>query len=358
MKLNLCSFFFGLMFMLSACQSPSPAPQVETPRSPSSISETEFQTNSVDAAFDEMVKSLDLEAAEFKFEYKNTGTSVGLKIEKGDEKFGKWVPQNSATDVQAQVVSYWLGRYLQMSENVVPSAYYTAQGRMLSSFKKYLQAATEKNKWRKINQQRSLEAIRKNPAGLVGVFTAPITNAEVIGLANPAANTINASHPIAQFIRATGPMPSSAKSMILKGIKAKDGSVPTSNELQLAKQFSRIMVLDILTNQFDRWSGGNVEATFDKSTMVVRFVARDNGGAGMVGTAQLPKYFKIVSRFDRQQLELVSRLKEHLLQDPSQAVKALRLTSDPKHLVTRIGMLEKHVAALIGQHGQAKVFFP
>jgi hypothetical protein len=59
-------------------------------------------------------------------------------------------------------------------------------------------------------------------------------------LANPSANTINSTDPVARFIRADGPVPSASRRMSLRGIEG--GS---ESELELARQFSEIMVLDI-----------------------------------------------------------------------------------------------------------------
>src|SRR5262249_41107656 len=155
-----------------------------------------------------------------KLAYKDGGTSVGLKIDKGDERLGKWLPRNSAGNPESQVVSYQLGRFLGMSELVMPSAYYTADGAALSAFQKILQGARETSRWRRENRDLNLAAIARNPAGLIGVFTPALEpkSEEAAGLANPSANTINSSDPIARFIRADGPMPSASRSMSLRGI--------------------------------------------------------------------------------------------------------------------------------------------
>ncbi len=314
---------------------------------------SEFQTTSRDREFAELMAKLNLNAEGIKLAYKDGGTSVGLKIDRGDEKFGKWLPRNSAGNPEAQVVSYQLGRFLGMSELVMPSAYYKLDGTALSMFKKLLQGAPERNRWRRENRDTNLADIAQNPSGIMGVFTPALEpkSQEVIGLANPSANTINSADPIARFIRADGPVPSASRRMSLRGIKG--GS---ESELELAREFSQIMALDILTGQWDRWSGGNVEATTDGSR--VYFTARDNGGASMNGPGAFAKYSRIVTRFDRAQIERLEKLVQ-LLSDRDQSTQltaALHLSSDPRFLLNRAQNLLAFVRTQAAQHGDATYF--
>ena len=314
---------------------------------------SELQTTSRDAEFAELMSKLNFNAEGIRLTYKDGGTSVGLKIDQGNEKLGKWLPRNSAGDPESQVVSYQLGRFLSMSELVMPSAYYKLDGAALSIFQKMLQSSRETNRWRRENRDLNLAAIAQNPSGLTGVFTPYLEpkSEEVIGLANPSANTINSADPIARFIRADGPAPSASRRMSLRGIKGGNES-----ELELARQFSQIMVLDILTGQWDRWSGGNVEAATDGSR--VYFVARDNGGASMGGPGTFAKYSRIVTRFDREQIQRLERLVQ-LLSDRDQSAPlaaALHLSSDPRFLLSRAQNLLAFVRTQASQRGDAAYF--
>jgi hypothetical protein len=324
--------------------------------SAAAVSESELESRKKDLQFESLMKDLDLNDSQYVLKYKNTGTSLGIKIEVEKESFGKWVPENSATDVEAQVVSYYLGRFLNMSSLDVPSHYYLAKGRMLAEFKQMVTNASEKNKWRRENRDEILETLEDHPDDLLGVFTDHVRNAEALDIANPDANTINRNHPIAQFIQVTGPMPSKEKTMTLKGIKDKNKNTPSNTELQLAREFSQIMVMDILTGEWDRWSGGNVEGTWNDSG--VHFLARDNGGATMAGASGLKKYFGIVTRFDRGQIERVRHLHHLLNQDPEGTAALLRMRSRPKSLINRVNALLAHVNEQIEDHSEDKVFFP
>ena len=83
------------------------------------FSPDEFQTTDNDVEFADLVKRLDFNDADIRLKYKDSGTSVGMKVRRGDEKIGKWAPPNSATDPEAQVVAYTLGRFLGMRDLVV-----------------------------------------------------------------------------------------------------------------------------------------------------------------------------------------------------------------------------------------------
>ena len=321
------------------------------------LSPAEFQPTDNDVEFAELVTRLDFNDPDIHLKYKDSGTSVGMRVKRGNEKIGKWAPPNSATDPEAQVVAYTLGRFLGMQDLVVPSAYYVVKGQALTTFVKLLNSARERNKWRIKNRSDNLERAKKGQ--ILGVFMVEldIGKAEVKGLATASANTINRNHPIARFIRADGPVPSSSSKIKLDGIKAEDGSIPTETELELARQFSDIMVLDILTGEWDRFSGGNVEGGHVGDRAV--FISRDNGGGSMAGAGKFDKYSSIVTRFNRFTIQRVQKLVQ-LLNDPNekpQLVAALQLKSDPKFLLARCNQVLAHVKALVAKYGEKAVYF-
>ncbi len=318
-----------------------------------------FETNADQQKFAEFVAGLDLGCPECSLSYKDSGTSVGMKLKIAGKKAGKWVPRCSATNPEAQVVSYHMARFLGMSEFVVPSAYLRAKGSALSQFKTMLNSARERNKWRLKNRNESLAAISASKAdGLLGVYTPQMKGGslEAKGIANPPANTINRTHAIARFIRADGPMPSPGRLISLDGVVKPKERAPTESELELSRQFSKIMVLDMLLGQWDRWSGGNVEAGIDGAR--VYFVARDNGGASVSGTSHMAKYKGIVTRFDRDQIERVRQLSE-LLASPATAVEMasrLGVRSSRHSLLERAKQILEHVKAQERAHGSRAYF--
>jgi hypothetical protein len=324
----------------------------------------EFQNLDRDHAFSSFLTALDLESGAYGLGYKDKGTSLGLEIYNGDTKgkvIAKWLPENEAANIEGQVVSYHLGRFLGMGLLVIPSGYFTVHGKTLSSFQRMLDRASESNSLRLANQSALSDALSRNPNSMQGALMPKLaaTKWEVVGLADTDNNTINRSHPIASFINVRGPMPSNSRAMTFHAVKTKDGKSPSASELDLAREFSMIMVLDLLGGQWDRWSGGNVEATYDPASTRLYFIARDNGGSTMVGTNYVNNYLNIVSRFDRGQIVRVQRLVQ-LLSSPQAAdtVTGLRLRSNPASLLARANALLKQVNALVVRFGDAAVFFP
>ena len=111
----------------------------------------EFQTLKRDTDFTANFNKINLEDSSIDFIYKKKGTSVGFKFTTNDIKY-KYTPTNSATNVQAQVVSYHLGRFLNIGSLVIPSAYYTLGPVATSKFEILLKKATETGKNKEENR--------------------------------------------------------------------------------------------------------------------------------------------------------------------------------------------------------------
>lgn len=354
-------------------------------RTPSGVkfSPAELETSDKDIAFLDMVSTIDFEGAvvekteanvgKYFFEYKSTHTSVGIKLHKIEledgavdtDKIGKWVPTNSANDVEAQVVAYSIGRFLNMKYLVVPSAYYTMGPKALALFKNMLKCESEKAGQHKDNCIKIRDALKKNPNSMLGSFVDHVKDEVEVPNMNTFKGSyanngkLNPNHAIAKFIKANGPMPSAEKKMDLGVTFKVDKKTikPTETELELSRQFSRIMVLDILTGQWDRFSGGNIEAVYKEKKDVVQFLAIDNGGASMKGAAKL-LYWEAVTRFDKAQIDRVQNLLTLLKDDPEGTSAGLGLKSGTTSLIGRCEKLLDHVAAQIKAHGEAKTFFP
>ena len=324
------------------------------------IKAQEFQILDRDREFETMLAQLDLESSTFTLEYKSTGTSLGFKVYSGEKSFGKFLPLNEGTNPEAQIVSYRLGQFLHLGTLVVPSGAYVLSATLVSQFQALLLGKTETQRIRAQNQQNLLAAIEKDSTRLAGVFTPHIKKWEVKDLGDSVTNTIDPTNPIADWIRAEGPMPSGSHLITLKGVKAKKGEKqPMASELELSREFSQILVLDVLCGQWDRWSGGNIEATIDPATGHLAFFARDNGGASMKGTGSIDATLRVVSRFDRDQISRVQRLLQILKSSDAKALTdALQLKSDPKSLRARASALLDQVQVLIGQYGEDQVYFP
>ena len=90
-------------------------------------------------------------------------------------------------------------------------------------------------------------------------------------------------------------------------------------------------------------------------------ISRDNGGASMFSkrpTSRYPKYYKIVSRFDRKQIDRLRRLDELLRAEDSDVMKGLfRMTSKLNTLKVRVSTLLDYVDKMVARHGEADAYF-
>lgn len=318
----------------------------------------ELQTLPRDAKFDQLMAGLDFNVRGGTWEYKTNGTSLGLSLHLGGKKIGKWLPTNGAANPEAQVVAYRLGRYLQMSENVAPSAYYTVKGAALRYFAQTMQNHEESNRWREENRENLLNALDRDSTQMFGMFSDSPSTYEVEEVENTDANTINSRHPIAIFMRADGAMPSGSKRISFKNVRKPGGPVASETELELARQLSKILILDALLGQWDRWSGGNLEAAIGDDGTRVYFIARDNGGAGLE-SGTVDKSLALVTRFDRQQIELLRKLVSEL-GDPalkSHIVSLLQIRSTGPKLLARAQAVLAHVDKQAQRYGN-NAFFP
>ncbi len=265
--------------------------------------------NSNDLAFDAFVKSLDLEDPGFDFLYKtgkHDGSSIGFHVaEQGQRKIGTFAPYNSSSDPEAEVVTYRLARFLEVSDIYNPVTYYEIGPRASSRFKVMLKKHSESDPDRLANRTRIMAQFAEKPDRMFGIYRYRMKGNKYTVTVLGTEGQLNTGHPLATFIRANGPLPSS-NTMSLPGVKGQRSEYPKpiETELELARQLSIIMVVDQLTGQWDRfWR--NLEAVSDRDGRL-RLLSRDNGGANLDdGWEWHPLYERWVSRYDR---EMVSKL--------------------------------------------------
>ena len=113
----------------------------------------------------------------------------------------------------------------------------------------------------------------------------------------------NASYPIIQFLQAANEKPVAGKRLTLKA-----GYV--GDELELAREYSVIMTIDAVTQQWDRYSGGNVVIRKDDQGRA-HFYMTDNGGADLSDRWNA-RNFTWFSRFDRGVIQKLADLKRFL----------------------------------------------
>jgi len=257
-----------------------------------------------DKEFDRVIVGLNLEDdRRFVFHPKTSGTSIGFKVSRPDKrKSGLFLPENSATHLEGEVVSYRLSRFLGVSEIYNPVGYYTLGPKGVRRFSELLRS-NERNFNRRKNTKSVKGKIATSPDEMLGIykFRHKRESQSVDALAR---NGLNTRHSFVALIRGDGPMPAERKRTFKGVIPDKpDYPSPFEQERILAAQFSTILVLDALCGQWDRFSGGNIEVYAHKDGRL-QFIARDNGGAnlnwGSAGRNWYRKYVRWVTRFDPQ----------------------------------------------------------
>lgn len=261
--------------------------------------------NEKDLKFDQFIQGLNLEDDQaYQFHPKTSGTSIGFKVSKiGKRKKGLFLPPNSATNPEGEVTSYRLSRFLGVSHFYNPADYYTIESSAIRRFEPLLRD-DERNKWRKKNTLAVRSMISKSPSSMFGVYKfrhkrdSQSVNTLVKG------NRFNVSHHFASLIRAKGPMPTNDL-VSFDEVRSEKPEYPNPQEKEiiLASQLSSIFVIDALLGQWDRFSGGNIEAYAHKDG-ILQLVGRDNGGANILwGRSWYNRYLKWVTRFDQKTIK-------------------------------------------------------
>ncbi len=331
-----------------------------------------LETKRRDEKFFELIKNLDLNSPDVKLEYKVGTTSVGLKILQNDKYVAYWYPKgNTSARPEGQVATYYLGRFLKMNELIAPSEHYSLSGKPIETLVGFLENDKEDqdDEWKQksikdVLTLARMSLVRGTP--VPGSIVYRLKNFEPYELVDYENNRFNTEHPIAKMIRADQPKPSDVILLELPDFERENNEVNTATEKDLAEELSQIMVLDMLSGQVDRFSGGNLEARFDKSEDnpqigKFHFLMRDNGAALFtevdVTDEMFQHYLDIVTRFDKKQIERVQMLMGLLEQSPEDVRQMLRMESNVSQLAERTRAVLNHVNEQIQKYGEEAVFF-
>jgi hypothetical protein len=262
-----------------------------------------------DLDFDALMKTVDLDDPSIRLEYKrptSDGSSIGVFIGKGEQPTdASFVPANTSSIPEAEVVSYRLARFLGVSRTYYPVDYYKLGPKAYAKFRDMVLNTREIEDDRIANRNLVMKELKASPDTLLGIYRIkPKTKMYTVhGLGSE--GQFNLFAPLAKAIRASGPMPGDRNLTLdgIKGGKPDYPSLPAEREVELARQLSTIFVIDQLIGQWDRfWE--NLEASGDK-TGRLKLIARDNGGATLDDWDDYEAYNRWVSRYDR---ELIGRL--------------------------------------------------
>ena len=326
-----------------------------------------------DLAFDALMKTVDLDDPALRLDYKNPtsdGSSIGVFVGRGDKPAGaSFVPTNTSSVPEAEVVSYRLARFLGVSRNYFPVDYYNLGPKAFAKFRDMVLQTPEFEDDRITNRKLVIKALKANPVSILGIYRLKPKTKMYPSRTLGTQGQFNRSSELGQAIRATGPMPG-PQLMRLVGIKGGGvgyPSPPAEQGVELARQLSTIFVIDQLLGQWDRfWE--NLEASGDK-TGRLKLIARDNGGATLDDWEEFETYNRLVSRYDREVIARLTSLNAFLKGE----AKEFSGFSDVKKWQSAAGFIEpasfetfarkldflvgKRIPALVEQEGEA-TFFP
>lgn len=326
-----------------------------------------------DLDFDAAMRSVDLDDPGLTLHYKlptSDGSSVGFFIGRGDNPpNASFVPTNSSSIPEAEVVSYRLARFLGVSRNYYPVDYYKLGPKAMARFTDMVTKTRESEDDRIANRNMVLKEIKANPASILGIYRVKPRTKMYTVRSLGTQGQFNLNTGLAAALRASGPMPTD-KMMPLEGIKGGRPGYPVQpmeRQVELARQLSTIFVIDQLLGQWDRfWE--NLEASGDKNGRL-KLVARDNGGATLDDWEDYETYKKWVSRYDRELIDKLGALNAFLKGEAREfagftSVEAWKtaagfiVPSSYEAFAKKLDLfVEKRVPGLVKQFGD-NVFFP
>ncbi len=242
-------------------------------------------------------------------------SSINLKIKlidssssDGSKSRGSFVTRNSSANFDLEVAYFHMAALLGMDRIIRPAIPYQLGPTAMNQFKSLMEKTSFADPHRNANKVSILERMTRG-APLYGCLKAKSKDTELEYEALGANEKPILTHPVFQALQASNPLPRSHNLITL----APDY---TGNLLKLAREFSVILILDTIFQQWDRYSGGNISLSLD-SQNEAHFYFSDNGG-GIVneGTDWISEYLTWFSRYDRTAIE---RLKDihYFLLNPS-----------------------------------------
>lgn len=223
-------------------------------------------------------------------EIPKNGTSVYPKATVDGKTIGATIPKNSATQLSGEILTFHLARVLGVADLYQPGIYYNLRGDNLKKFMTLVNSSSFSNGNKEDNRIKILARYKENPNQMDAVFKSfknkPIDYEQIDkGLGNEVLP--GGTAPVARMLQCNGPQPSKTRMVTLKNGK--------DSEYNLIKQLSAIFLIDALTMQRDRFTGGNLQILIENK--VARFASFDNGGT-WGGEKSTRKYLSLVSRYD------------------------------------------------------------
>jgi hypothetical protein len=249
------------------------------------------------------------------FDELSGSTSINLKVKKKDPKeadgsksMGSFVPRNGAANFNLEIAYFNMAAILGADHFFRPAIRYELGKTAKEKFENLIEKAEIKGKNRLLNK----EAIMKRLAtqeDLKGCLKAKKPDLS-IGYDNmadwkqPPNGAPVMTHPVIAFLQAKNPKPKSGNTLVLKTGK----NQYAGDELELVREYSVVMILDSIFQQWDRYSGGNIVINKTEDGRA-HFYITDNGGADISGaTGWVTRNLGWFSRYDRNTINKLQEL--------------------------------------------------
>lgn len=254
------------------------------------------------------------------------GTSVYAVIKVDGKPIGAVLPENAATVISGEIFTFHLGRAFGIAEYYQPGFFHLLRGENLNKFKTLVtsMAISAKQTQKLENRKNVLANIAKNPQGIKTVFKQfGVKPLDYDALVSVSTNSLNKTHvlkgsksTVAQLLSCKGPQPSPSVAITANG--------GATTEYEAIRQISNMLLTDALTQQWDRFSGGNLQTMTENGK--VSFVSIDNGGT-WGGDSYTKKTLGYVSRFDRNVADQILQL-DNFLNQKKGAYQGLQTEQD------------------------------
>jgi hypothetical protein len=259
----------------------------------------------------------DLEGSGFVYDQLSGNTGIYLKISKidptdlvnGHKAYGTFVTFHGPSNPDSEIAYFNLAAILGHDNIIRPAIPYTLGKNAAQGFKTLLEkelTVADPASRRPIRINRLLTWLETPP--LLGGLKAkkPISSVKYQSFVDTPTGAIYgvplSSNPIVTALQASNAQPVSGKKVRLQ-------AGYTGDLLQLTREYSIIMTLDALFQQWDRYSNtGNVGLAKDDAN-IAHFYMTDNGGADMSDDpADVTRNLGYFSRYDRQTIKKLKEL--------------------------------------------------
>jgi hypothetical protein len=287
-------------------------------------------------------RGMDLDSPEYEFKELSGSTSINMKIRKidptdpkGYKARGSFVPLNGAANPDTEIAYFNFAAILGYDSAFRPTVRYELGPRASATLKTLIEHASIHGADRTENKGDILREIASGRPLRGCVKAKKLDSSRAYDeMVNPSARGNGAprsSNPVIKSLQVDNPEPQSGVTLDL-------GHAYQGDALQLAREFSVIMTLDVIFRQWDRYSGGNVVIAKDDSG-TAHFYATDNGGADVSG--RLDRNIGLFSRYDRHTIEELKAL-DAFLKNPAGGFLGY---TDAEAFVVDLGLYRMHSPA-------------